>query len=362
MKKIKVLQVVPSLTQANGISSFCVSYLKHIDLQKFDVDFLVMDNRRPDYNAIISNLKCNIFDVGFGISKKKAMKMIKTFFEEHHYDIVHCHVPNFGAMIQYYAKRNGVKVRILHSHATRSSGRLSHRLRNSFLEPIAVKLSTHYLACSNEAGKALFGNRSFGIVNNALDIDDFQYSKESRKHVRKEYNIDEDTILLGNVGRLCNEKNQKFLINILADLDEHYRLILIGDGPTFSELKDFVRIKGLEKRVIFTGVKNDIQAFYSAMDLFVLPSVFEGLGLALIEAQIMGLKCFASQDRVPEITNFSEQVTYLKLEMGSKNWANEISKIQNFEKLDNRDKFLSSRFNIVNEVKILEDFYKNFMR
>lgn len=364
-RKKSILYVVPSLSKANGISTFCVNYLKKINLNKYKIDFLVMTSQPKDYYEFVKNYNCNIYEINFNkknlFQKIGSIKEIKSILKNNKYDIIHCHTPNFGAITQFYAKKYGIQKRILHSHAITSSAKVLNRIRNSIIEPLAIKKSNIYLSCSIEAGKARFGKKHFTVINNSLNKDDYYYNLEIRNNLRDKLNISKKDIVLGTVGRLSKDKNQIFLIdllNILIKKNNNYKLLIVGCGPEEKNLKEYVEDLCLQNNVIFTGVRKDVNDIYNAIDIFLLPSFAEGLGLVLIEAQMTGLKCIASKNRIPEKTKFTDLLEFLPIEDGSIIWSDYITKIDfDYERKTRKNEFEKSNFNIDNEIMLLEKIY-----
>lgn len=235
------------------------------------------------------------------------------------FDVVHAH-GNSGTLFleMYAAKKAGVKVRIAHCHNNSCKFKILHYL----LKPFLNKLQTHALACSEQAAKWLFTTKST-VLNNAIKTSNYIFSQSKRKQIRQEYKLDNNFTIL-NVGRLTLQKNQIFLLHLmqkLAKSNYNIKLLLVGDGDLHDEYRDYITQHNLSDYVILAGRQDDISVFYQTADLFVFPSVFEGLGLALIEAQASGLDCIAS-DRVPLEANVSGSVKYLSLD--EQLWLNEI--------------------------------------
>ncbi len=364
-EKKRILYVVPSLSKANGISTFCVNYLKKIDFRKYKIDFLVMNSQSKDYYDLVKKYDCDIYEMNFNkknlFRKISTIKEIKNLLKNKKYDIIHCHTPNFGAITQLYAKKYGINKRILHAHAVTSSAKILNRIRNSIIEPLAIKNSNVFLSCSIEAGKARFGNKKFIIVNNSLNKDDYFYDLVVRNNIRNKLDLSKNNIVLGTVGRLSKDKNQRFLIDLLKILvkeDKNYKLLIVGGGPEEKKLKKYVEECSLQNHVIFTGVRKDVNDIYNAMDMFLLPSLAEGFGLVLIEAQMTGLKCIASKNRVPEKTKFTDLLDFLPIEDGPKKWANYIKKnVLDYNRKTRNIEFDKSDFNIDNQVNELEKIY-----
>ena len=236
------------------------------------------------------------------------------------------------------AEKAGIKIRIAHSHSTSNPKEWKKNLLKNILRPFSKKYANVYFACSELAGRYLFGNKTFDegkvvIINNAIDIEKFRYNEETRKSKRNEIaqrypntKINDDTLIIGNIGRMVASKNQTFLIDIFNEIhkkNENSVLLLIGQGPLQNEIKDKVNKLGLTNSVKFIGQVTNANDYYNAMDVFVLPSLYEGLGMVLIEAQANELPCIASTE-VPKEASVSNQVEFISLKEENKKWADNI--------------------------------------
>ncbi len=354
-ERIHVLQVVPSLSQANGVAACICNYFQYLDKDKFDVTFAVLTNTGKDrYESVIKN-GGNIVEL-FRIRNIFAyIKKIKRFYHEKKFDIVHCNVANTGLIFLYYAWKSNVKVRILHSHATQSSDKFLNRLRNDIILFFTKKFANRYVACSEAAGIAMFGEKDFFVLHNGIEYEKYKFRKSVRDKIRRELSIGEKQIVLGNIGRLCNQKNQKFLIALTAQLKDKLDLktIIIGNGPLEDELKKMVTFYNIEDNVIFMGSIKNTNELYNSFDVFLLPSLYEGLPVVGVEAQANGLPCIFS-DTITHELKINNNIKFVHLDMNE--WIEEITrlsirndKIQNF--------FESSNYNIKNEAQKMENLY-----
>lgn len=328
--KIRILYIVPSLRLCNGVASYAMNYFRNIDKDKFHIDFITGVNEESIYYDEIKNAGSQIYYIPkMGIKNIiEVRKKIKKFLKENatKYDIIHCHVLNMGAFYLYYAKKYGIKTRILHSHVTKTADSKIHEIRNKILLPFAINNANYFFACSADAGKKIFKGKDFTVINNAIDGRKFEYNEKFRKEIREKYNISEQSIVIGNIGRLCNQKNQKFLIDVYKKImtkNSDTKLFIIGNGPLEGELKKYVKDTKMENNVIFEKPTNCVEKFYQAFDIFVLPSIYEGLGIVLIEAQVSGLPCVVS-DVIPEEAQISEQYKKLSLKEPESKWADII--------------------------------------
>ena len=304
--KIKVLQCVTSMNRG-GLETVIMNYYRNIDRNKFDFDFLVQRNGRFDYSDEIEKLGGKIYSIpAFSPFKVKKYNMaMKRFFEKHadQYDIIHAHNNSFAMYILRAAKGCGFDVRIAHSHIAEVK---FDPIRAPFIAYNKARLKdvcTARFACSNEAGKWLFGDDDFTIIKNAIDLEKFVFDKRKRKEYREKYDVSSRTILLGHIGRFEVQKNHLFLIKIMKVAKERgddVKLMMIGEGRLESNIRRLVEEEGLGDSVVFVGNVGNPQDYLNAMDVFVFPSFFEGLGMVVIEAQANGLPCVVADTVVNE--------------------------------------------------------------
>lgn len=362
-RKIRILYIVPSLRLCNGVASYAMNYFRNIDKEKVQIDFIIGIDERSLYFDEIEKAGSKIFYIPkIGIKNYfKTIKKIKKFFKMNaqNYDIIHCHVLNMGAFYLHYAKKYGIKTRILHSHVTKTADTKLHEIRNKILLPIAMKNANYFFACSKDAGRQIFKTNNFDVINNAIDGTRFIYNNDTRELVRNKYGIEKNTFVIGNIGRLCNQKNQIFLIevyNCIHDKLNNSKLMIVGNGPLEKDLKARVKELSLSDNVIFVETTPDVQDLYQAFDVFVLPSVYEGLGIVLIEAQVSGLPCVVS-DVVPNEAQISDSYKKLSLETSYEVWAKNIIEYKDIERKNNLDELIKNNYDIKTEAKKLEKRY-----
>lgn len=224
------------------------------------------------------------------------------------------------------------------------------------------------MACSELAGRWLFGDKTFDqgkvyILNNAIDLSKFKYNEEVRKNKRKELEIDDDTFVIGHIGRFVQQKNHTFLIDVFNEVQKkkaNAKLILVGQGPLKDEIENKVKNLNLENKVVFLGQREDVDELYQAFDCFVLPSLYEGLGMVLIEAQASGLPCIASTE-IPDIARVTEKLKFVRLDENIDYWKNSILKLSDLKnrKEDQLQDIQNRGYNIEKEVEKLEILYKD---
>ena len=230
---------------------------------------------------------------------------------------------------------------------------------------MSKRFATHYFACSYDAGKWLFGrnidkNQHFKIIYNAIDTKKFHFDAKSRIEIRKKLNISDETIIIGNIGRLDHQKNQKFLLKILSEIKkmthgQRYEIVIVGNGQLKNKLEKYTFNNKLDDYVNFVGVQQEPEKYYSAFDLFVFPSKFEGLGIALIESQVAGLRTLASTN-VPYETNISEIIEYID-GFKTRDWVKKI--LESIPEKNRVDfKINTPKYDINDSSEFLENIYK----
>lgn len=371
-EKVRVLYFVDRMLRG-GIQTFIIENIKHMDKSKVQVDVLLLDDGKDYSNQEkkLTDLGCNIYKMnGVWIRKPtdyiKYIKSISEFFKTHHdYKVFHLHSSSKNFLLMKYAKKYGINTRIAHSHTIdfQTKNPLKKRVGNIF-KRFLIKYSTDYFACSKVAGEWLFGNKvveseKFKVIHNGVDVNKFTFSEENRKKIRNELNIEDDTIVIGHIGRFNTEKNHTFLIDIFDEIhkeNKNWKMIFVGKGPLEEELRSKVKKLSLEENIIFMGYRENVNEILSAFDLFVFPSTFEGLGLGLIEAQANGLKCYASKGAVPAEAKASDQIVFIELDKGARFWKECIINKEN-ERKNVYNQIIEHGYDITNTSSNLENFY-----
>lgn len=325
---IRVLQVVTHMNRG-GLETMLMNYYRNIDRNKVQFDFLTHrpENEKKDYDDEIRGLGGKIYHMPvLNPFSPSYMKSLDRFFKEHkEYKIVHSHLDCLSAYPLKAAKKNGVPVRIAHSHNTSQEKNLKYLIKDYSKKQIP-KYATHLFACGKEAGKWMFGNQPFEVINNAVDTTKFAFNDLSRSEIRTELNIPADAFVIGNVGRFELAKNHSLLVDIFYHfLQKHPKslLLLVGDGSLKKEIEIKVKKLGISNSVYFAGVRGDIEKLYSAMDIMLMPSLFEGLPFVAIEAQCSGLKCLLS-DAVTSEAVVTDLCDSESLEASIEQWCDKI--------------------------------------
>lgn len=352
----KILVIFPTLNKCGGIERIYLNYYKNMS-KNFKVDFITHENDSKNYKKIIEEKGGKLYLMPkLGLkSMPKFLHQLKLFFENNHdYDIVHCNMPNASYFYFREAKKYNIKTRILHAHECQYADKRTHAFRNYFLINMGKKLATTNFACGKDAGEFLF-KRNFTIINNAVNYDEFIFDQVLRKKVRSKYKLKESDYVLGNVGRCVPVKNQKFLIDIMAKSKfENLKLFIVGDGELEKDLKTRIKERNLTKKVFLVKSTDNINEYYCAFDMFVLPSIYEGLPLVGVEAQVMGLPCIFSKNVTKEL-EITNNVSFVELEEEA--WIKEIDKFINLNLKRKKNKKLDLKFNILEQTKNLETNY-----
>ena len=369
---IRILHVVSKLSLNSGVMNVIMNYYRHTDRTKIQFDFLYFEERNPDFKDEIKNLGGNIFSVN-----KPSLKHIYRTYKEFNfflsnnyvkYTAVHLHEVYLVHFISYFCKKYGIKHLITHAHTTKYSDNPKNALRNRMMCLGLKKSATDYFACSKAAGEFYYGKEAVAnglvkVIPNAIDLEKYKFNQAIREKIRKSLNI-EDKFVVGHIGRMAPPKNQKFLLQIFKKVKKERTnsiLLMIGNGPLKKEIESEIKRLNLQDSVILLGVRNDVPNLLMAMDVFVLPSLSEGLGIVAMEAQASGLKCILS-DKVPVETDMGG-AKYISLQTYCKQWA---SAILNCEKKHNRNSYLSNLikngYSIKESVEALQNYYIKLSR
>lgn len=361
---IKILQVVSSLNINAGMMSVIMNYYRHLDRKRIQFDFLYFGEMEASHEKEILSLGGKTFFLGNASFGREYKERLKAFFDEHRneYTAVHCHPIWAAALVGSIAKKSGVKHVISHSHSTKFSEKPISAIRNRLMMPLIRKNSTDLVACSNDASRLFGKNKKVFVLHNAISVDRFIFDRDKREKIRAELSVDSDTFLIGHVGRFSVEKNHAFMIRVFSDIIKvlpNAKLLLVGDGGLRQQTEALAKELSMENNVIFTGKRHDIPDILSGMDVFWLPSLFEGVPLSVIEAQASGLACVLSSTITKEV-DFGSCI-YADLN-DTAEWVNAFvdaaSKDENREK--NGKKLFGGSYDIESETEKLFKYYSDF--
>lgn len=363
MVMIRILHIVSSLKLGSGVMSVLMNYHRKIDTSKLQFDYLSLKKADNTFEDEIKELGGKIFYLPASSPLEIYRKEADSFFSihENEYSIIHCHPIFCGGVFAKSAKKHGIRHVIQHSHTASYGHNTVSKLRNFLFVLLFKSEITDFMACSEVAKKVFFWVKSEKIflMRNAVPIEKYQFTAEGRDRIRRETGIGLNEKLFGHVGRFSKEKNHVFLLKIFAELkknNNNAKLMLVGDGSEMDLIKDIVRKMGLESSVIFTGRQQNIADYMSAMDVFIFPSLFEGLGLVLLEAQINGLPCIAS-DTVPKEVTVSDGIIYKSLKEEVSSW---VKSTEQLKRKDNIELYIEN-YRIEHMVKNLQTYYESLV-
>ena len=308
---IKVLHFVSTPAIWSGVMSVIMNYYRHIDRSRVQFDFLCFLPCEESYEKEINELGGQVFFISKPSASPHTLKELTAFFKRHQgeYQWLHNHEVYLSFLLKPISEHYGIKDFIVHSHATRYSDRKWAAVRNRILcFPIRF-MKCHRFACSKAAGAFLFGKRlvekgDVYILYNAIDTEKFRYNPQKRKEIRELYGIAEDTFLIGHIGRFVTQKNHSYLLEILSLVSQKHKnisLLLVGNGPLLPQIMNMGIELGVHKYIIYAGYHENVADYLDAMDIFVMPSLYEGFPCTCIEAQANGLPCIISNNITKEI-------------------------------------------------------------
>lgn len=374
-KKKKVLHVIASMNRG-GAEQLIMNVYREIDLDRYQFDFLVHTSEPAYFDEEIAKLGGRIF-AHPSPSYRGLFSYIKSLTETIQkngpYDCIHSHVFSFSGIVMLIGRILKIPVRIAHSHTINNS-KLENRPRKiykSFMRRLIVGNATDLVGCSSEACKALFGkkimkNEQAIIIPNAIKIDKFMENKNDGNNLRKELNISDSSLLVGHVGRFNSQKNHQYLIRIFNELQKiepDSNLVLVGEGKIKEEIEEYVRNNEISAKVHFLGLRDDVPQIMRDLDIFIFPSLIEGLGIVLVEAQASGTPCLISNNIPSEADLEIGLIFKLSLKENPIIWGEKAISIVNQRKKImwevRKESLISKGYNIDSTVKLLSKLYSN---
>lgn len=340
-----------------------------------DTSDLIIDVFTPYYcdnkksRKTIEEYGGKLIEIGFpfepGRSRRNICKPLAACLNKDSYDVVHIHSGSISvlALAAMTAKKNGIKKIIVHSHSTGIKKNMKYKLTKLAMTPLLDLCPTDYCACSKKAGEWKFSKRSMKkliILKNGVDLEKYGYSSKTRKEIRTQLGLKQDDYIIGHTGRFSTQKNQEFIIELLAQvmaLVPEAKVIFVGDGETMPKIQELVKQRNVDKSVRFIGNVDNVQDYLQAMDVFVFPSRFEGLGIVGIEAQVNGLEVIASTN-VPQELKITPLVKYFDLN-DQNQWVSEIVRARNNKRQDVREEVIRAGYDIRKTASQLLNLYQN---
>ncbi|QTE68779.1 glycosyltransferase family 1 protein [Clostridiales bacterium] len=361
---IRILQVVTHMNRG-GLETMVMNYYRKIDRSRVQFDFLTHrpESEKKDYDEEIKSLGGKIYHIQelnpFSLRYRASLK---TFFEEHpEYRVIHVHQDCLSSVILKVAKECGVKTRIAHCHSSNQDINIKYPIKLYYKRFIAT-YATDLMSCGKKSGEWMFGKSSkFTILPNAIDTGLFVYSEGIRNSVRTNLGFNKSDIVIGHVGRFSKVKNHSFMIDLFKLIhgnNENYKMVFVGDGILMRETINKAEQLGLKvnEDIIFLGLRSDVPELMQAMDIFLLPSKYEGMPMSIVEAQSTGLRCFIS-DKVPYDCVLTNLVTQLSLKLSIERWADEIMKSCIVDRNQYQSAIIEAGYDITKNAKFLENYY-----
>ena len=362
---IRILQVI-GIMNRGGAEAMIMNLYRHIDKEKIQFDFVEHTAESAAFDEEIISMGGKIYHCPkyIGTNHFQYCQWWNNFFSEHasEYSVVHGHIGSTAAIYLKIAKNYGLYT-IVHSHSTKGKIGIKNLLYRCMSYPTRF-ISDYFFACSKQACIDRYGKKvsrdssKHKILNNAIDTKTYKYDFKTRNESRKEFVLDNE-IVIGHVGRFVIEKNHEFLVEVFRKIlnnNKNVKLLLVGDGPLKKDVLQQVEEMGIKDNVIFAGIRSDVNRMLQRMDIFVMPSLFEGLPVSLVEAQATGLPCVIS-DTIPEDCHITDLVSTLKLQDSTELWAEHILNRAKEIRKDYSPEIQKAGFDITETSKWLEEFY-----
>lgn len=355
----KVLAVITTgFVPYGGLTTVMMNYWRVIDKSIYHIDFASFNNPPQSLLDEIEKEGSFYYKLPARVNIISYIRNLKNICV--HYDVIHVHGNSSTSFLELFsAKMGNISNRLVHNHNSRTN----HRLLNAVLHPFFKRSYTCPIACSKLAGDWLFGTGNYHILKNSIDVEKFAYKQSVRENIRKKFLIKDDNLIIGHIGKFSKQKNYPFIVDVfyeLTKINNKVNLLLVGDGVLMSTIKDKVALLGLSDKVIFAGLRTDVSDMLQAMDLFLFPSLWEGLPLSILEAQASGLPVLMS-DLITKEVCLTDNIYSMSLNEKAESWASFLNSIY----LDNREdrsyrniKFLTeSGFNLFHSASFLENLY-----
>ena len=365
MAPIRILHILHSMNRG-GAENALMNYYRHVDRDKIQFDFLLTEPNKCLFENEIESMGGRVFRIPLldACNPLPYLKGIKAFLQSHpEYKIVHSHTSSKSLFPLYIAKTLDVPIRISHSHSSMAEKGLKGIIRK-MLRPLLKKVATDWLSCGVQAGVYLYGKqavqtRKVQVFRNVIEVEHYDFSLQVRTSLRQTLGITEDTIVVGHIARFDPVKNHRFGIDILVELLRKYpKVVLLEVGLGVKEgIYDYAQTRGVEEKIIFTGVVNNVADYEQVMDAFILPSFNEGLPLSIVEAQVSGLPCFTTEGGVSKECSITDLVTYIPLEDGAEVWATKIYESIARERKSRLQEIIAKGYSAKKSAKELQDFY-----
>ena len=363
---MRILYIIPVIVEGGGVEKILYDWVSRFDKKMLAVDILAGKIVSEKKKAEFEQLGCSVYEFGCSMWRiDRRVKILRKILA-HGYDIVHIHsASSVDAWMLREAKKAGIDVRIIHSHNAVETGKLTTRFAFFVTKPFLRKYATHFWGCSEKSIYTLCGmaesvRKNHRVIKNGIQIERYLYNALAREKIRNNFNLGA-RFVIGNVGRLCTQKNQIFLLEVFAEVlktEKNAVLMLVGDGDMKSVLQKKAAALGVEKNIIFTGNVSNVEELYQAMDCYVMTSIYEGLVIAGIEAQCAGLPCIFSSSITQEV-KITDNAEFISLDENPFCWAERIFTFKNFVRRDMSGAIKAAGYEINAVSADLQNLYLN---
>lgn len=358
---IRILQSVSNMDRG-GIETMLMNFYRNVDRDVVQFDFLANKPAPGDYDEEIRSLGGNIYVSPGFMSYRKYLAYMTDLFRQHpEYRIIHTHNGSLMLYALQSAKQNHIPVRIAHAHATAVPFGLKNELKK-LMRPIIKYAATDYWGCSDAAGRFYFSEKRWNdrheLIHNAINVDDFAFDETARAAIRGQYGFG-DKLVLGHIGRLTPQKNQKMILDVFAELHKlnaNTHLVMVGTGELESSLKQHTAALGIADAVTYTGVQTNVNEWYSTFDVFIMTSINEGLPVVAVEAQAADLPCMLSSSITPEV-KVTDNVRFLDIHSEPLVWAKAILDCPPKERGSRAADLQRAGYDIRSEAKRMQSLY-----
>lgn len=367
VRKIKVAEFVSRL-ESGGVEAMLLNYLGHFSHpENFEIHIVTQD---------INDFRCvkQFIDAGYQVDMvtHKRTSIVKNVIDvwkllgRERFDVVHSHMTLMNFYVLFMARLRGTQILISHSHNAFKTANPVKIIIQNMLKILSRWSANVWMACGYDAGKFMYGKKAMQlgkvlVFNNAIDVSKFAFDEDRRKSMRTKLGFCERTLVIGHVGRFMEQKNQKYLVDVFKELyrmNSNARMLMIGTGQLEGEIREYARLKGVLDLIIFVGSVPNTYDYYQAMDVFILPSKYEGLPVVSIEAQAADLPMYIS-DQVDKTCKISDKVTFLPITIQPKVWAEIISASPISPRSQKAiEAIRGSHYDIASEAMSLETFYR----
>jgi glycosyltransferase involved in cell wall biosynthesis len=363
----RILHILPQFQPGGGMERVVMNYFSQLNHDEFSFDVVTHKMEDRAYADDLSQEGGETFvfpPMSLG-NMRDVARRFNNLLDERHYDVIHCHMANGAFIYLRIAKRHGIPIRILHSHQDHYADTWSHALRNIPLIAMGKRYANRHIACSEAAGAFLFGKGNYTVLTNGIDVESFRFSEIVRDESRNNLGFSERQAVFGFVGRLAPQKNPLFVLDVFAACRKSFsncKLVIAGDGELHEKMLLHGQELGVSDDIVWLGNVSNVSQIYQGLDILLMPSVYEGLPMTLVEAQAAGIRCYVS-DTITEEAVISQFVAQESIDQPPEVWARRIISDLDANGLGDRavgaQQVIDSGFDIRSSVKILKKVYLN---